>query len=103
MDGLKDHVITDDVGRFWRERGMSKKRDDAVKDVTARFVAGLLPWDFKTVQSLIGAYPISHALDTVLPGQEDEATEDPEGHPWEDAASDPDPEGPDDDAAIDAM
>ena len=105
LGGSADRLITREAGRFWRERGMSKKRDDAVKDVTAKFEAGLLPWNFKTVQSLIGAYPIRHALGTVVPGQEDEATEDPEGVPWEDETADPepnpdDPEGLPDDVEI---
>ena len=43
LDGSEDRSITREAGRFWKERGMSKKRDDAVKDVTARFEAGLLP------------------------------------------------------------
>jgi len=92
LDGSEDNLITREAGRFWKEQGMSKKRDAAVADVKAKFDAGLLPWNFKTVQSLIGAYPPRNTLDVVLPGQEDEATEDPEGVPWEDAAEDPEPD-----------
>ena len=35
------------------------------------------------MQSLIGKYPPHRCLDRVLPGQEDEATPDPDGVPWE--------------------
>ena len=41
------------------------------------------------MKSLIGAYPRRRHLDVVLPGQEDEATADPEGVPWEQTPSDP--------------
>ena len=56
-------------------------------DVEAQFEAGELPFDFPTIQSLIGSYPPRKQLDVLLPGQEDEATPDPDEFPW-----DPDPD-----------
>ena len=50
-----------------------------------QFHAGELPWNYKTVQSLIGDYPKHGHLDEIKVGQEDEATEDPDGVPWEPA------------------
>ena len=38
-----------------------------------------------TVQSLIGKYPVRGQLDVIKLGQEDEATPDPDGVPWEPA------------------
>ena len=46
---------------------------------------GELPWNWESVQSLIGKYPKRNHLDVVLPGQDDEATwgSDGEEMPWE--------------------
>ena len=62
---------------------MRKKIDSAVAEVEAQYKAGNVPWNYKTVQSLIGKYPHRGHLDVILPGQEDEATPDPDGVPWE--------------------
>ena len=62
---------------------MRNKIDSAVAEVEAQYNAGKLPWNYKTVQSLIGKYPHRGHLDVILPGQEDEATPDPDGVPWE--------------------
>ena len=62
---------------------MRKKINAAVADVEARHQAGQLPWTWATVQSLIGRYPKRGQLDVLKPGQEDEATPDPDGVPWE--------------------
>ena len=62
---------------------MRKHINAVVAEVEAKFHAGELPWSFKTVQSLIPPYPKKGHLDTVRPGQEDEATEDPDGVSWE--------------------
>ena len=62
---------------------MRNKIDSAVAEVEAQYNAGNVPWNYKTVQSLIGKYPHRGHLDVILPGQEDEATPDPDGVPWE--------------------
>ena len=88
LDGGEDSLICREAKIFWNERKMRGKIDAAVAEVEARFHAGKLPWSYQTVKSLIGAYPRRRHLDVVLPGQEDEATADPEGVPWEQTPSD---------------
>ena len=62
---------------------MRKRINSAVADVEANFKAGKLPWCYSTVHSLIEPYPHKGHLDLLLVGQEDEATLDPDGVPWE--------------------
>ena len=62
---------------------MRNKIDSAVAEVEAQYNAGNVPWNYKTVQSLIGKYPHRGHLDVIKLGQEDEATPDPDGVPWE--------------------
>ena len=61
---------------------MRAELDAAVADVERRWNEGRLPWTYATVQSLITPYPRRGQLDKLLPGQEDEATPDPDGVPW---------------------
>ena len=76
-----------------RNAACGEKTNSAVADVETRFHAGELPWNYGTVQSLIGDYPRRRQLDVILPGQEDEATPDQDGVPWNDPdASDDDPD-----------
>ena len=71
-------------------------------EIEASYHAGRLPWTYKTVQSLITPYPRRGQLDALKPGQEDEATLDAEGVPWEvEAAQNADPENADNDAGDD--
>ena len=63
---------------------MRKIIDSAVAEVEDEYKAGRLPWTYKTVQSLITPYPRTGHLDELKVGQEDEATKDPDPHPWED-------------------
>ena len=56
--------------------------DAAVADLQRRWDEGSLTWTYATVQSLITPYPRRGQLDKLLPGQEDEATPDPDGVPW---------------------
>ena len=65
------------------ERGMRGKINAAVADVEAKYHAGDLPWNWATVRSLIGRYPVRRQLDVIKPGWEDEATPDPDGVPWD--------------------
>ena len=78
---------------------MRRHIDAAVAGVEARWRAGTLIWNYETVQSLITPYPKRGRLDELKIGQEDEATPDPDGVPWdvEDAAALPPNNANDDD------
>ena len=89
LDGEEDHLIVREAKTFWDENDMRNKINAAVADVERRWNDGTLKWNFKDVQSLIHAYPKKGELDVILPGQEDEATPDPDGCMWiDEAASD---------------
>ena len=62
--------------------------NSAVAEVEEQYKAGLLPWTYKTVQSLITPYPRRGQLDEIKVGQADEATPDPDRVPWEDEKGD---------------
>ena len=62
---------------------MRKKIDSALAEIKTSYEAGLLRWNYETVQGLITPYPKRGQLDTLKPGQEDEATPDPDQVPWE--------------------
>ena len=62
---------------------MRERIDSAVAEVEAKYRDGALTWNYGTVQSLITPFPRTGHLDTLKPGQEDEATPDPDGVPWE--------------------
>ena len=83
LDGSEDTRIVREAKDFWQELKMRKKIDAAVAEVETNFKAGLLPWTFKTVKSLIPPYPRRGHLDVIKLGQEDEATPDPDGVPWD--------------------
>ena len=83
LDGTEDAKIIREAKDFWRELGMRDLINSAVAEVEKQYKAGLLPWTYKSVQSLITPYPIRGHLDEIKIGQEDEATPDPEGVPWE--------------------
>ena len=53
-------------------------------EVEEQSEAGLLPWTYTTVQPLITPHPRRGHLDEIKIGQEDEATPDLDGVPWED-------------------
>ena len=57
FDGTEDHLIKNEALIFFGENHMRTKIDAAVVDANQRFAAGELPWNYQTVQSLIGAYP----------------------------------------------
>ena len=82
LDGSEDHLITGYAKEFWDEHGMRQQIDEAVKDIEGRWQTGILPWNLKTVMSLIQPYPERCEMDEWRPGMEDEATEDPDGVPW---------------------
>ena len=83
LDGSEDYKICREAKYFWSEMDMRRHINAAVAEVEAKFQAGELPWSFKTVQSLLPNYPKTRHLDTLRRGQDDEATEDPDGVPWE--------------------
>ena len=53
LDGTEDHKICREAKDFWNELDMRKHINSAVAEVEANYKAGLLPWNYKTVQSLI--------------------------------------------------
>ena len=81
LDWSEDSLIEARV--FWDELGMRQKINSAVAEVEAKYEVGELRWNWRGVRSLIGDYPKRGQLDVLLPWQEDEATPDPEGVPWE--------------------
>ena len=83
LDGTEDTSICREAKDFWEELGMRKIIDSAVAEVEDAYNAGRLPWTYKTVQSLITPYPRTGHLDEIKVGQDDEATPDPDGIPWE--------------------
>ena len=83
LDGSEDYKVCREAGEFWNEMNMRTRINSAVAEVEAQFREGKLPWTWKTVQSVITPYPKKGHIDVLLPGQEDEATEDPDGMPWE--------------------
>lgn len=83
LDGSEDDMICREAKDFWDEMGMRSRIDSAVAEIAVKHASGALPWTYKNVQSLITPYPRRGHLDEVKIGQEDEATADPEGLPWE--------------------
>ena len=83
FDGSQDAYINREAGVFWRELKMREKIDAKLKQLEEDFKAGQLPWNYKTVMGLIKPYPRRGKLDKLEPGQEDIATPDPDGKPWE--------------------
>ena len=81
-------MICREAKDFWQELGMNNRINFAVAEVEEQYKAGLLPWTYKTVQSLITPYPRRGQLDEIKVGQEDEATPDPDRVPWEDEKGD---------------
>ena len=83
LDGSEDNMICREAKDFWLELGMRELINSAVAEVETKWKAGALPWNYKTVKSLVPAYPRRGHLDVIKLGQEDEATPDPEGVLWD--------------------
>ena len=64
--------------------GMRQLISSAAAEVDTKFKDGLSPWTYKRVTSLIPPYLRRGHLEFIKLGQEDEATPDPDGVPWED-------------------
>ena len=68
----------------------------AVADAKKRCVDGQIPWEYGAIRREITPYPNKHCLGVLLPGQEDEATNDPDKYKWdEDKAESEQGEGSD--------
>ena len=83
LDGSEDAMICREAKDFWNELGMRKLINAAVAEIETKHKAGNLPWTYKSVQSLFTPYPRRGHLDELQVGQEDEATRDPDGVPWD--------------------
>ena len=57
LDGSEDNMICREAKDFWQELGMIQLINSAVAEVETKFKLGCLPWTYKTVRSLIPAYP----------------------------------------------
>ena len=55
----------------------------AVADAKQRCVDGKILWGYAAIRKEIKPYPNRNCLDVLLPGQEDEATEDPDKTKWD--------------------
>ena len=86
LDDNEDAMICREAGTFWREMNMRKEINTAVADVKQKWDDGLLKWNYKSVRAYLPDYPRKGQLDVPLPGQEDEATPDPDGVPWDPVA-----------------
>ena len=83
LDGTEDSMICREARDFWNDGEVRQHINAAVAEVEAQYKAGKLPWHYGTVRSLIAPYPRRGHLDVVEEGQEDEATPDPDGVPWD--------------------
>ena len=57
LDGGEDSKICREAKDFWQELGVRNLINSAVAEVEARYQAGSLCWNYKSVQSLITPYP----------------------------------------------
>ena len=83
LKGHEDGLINREAGAFWREMNMRSVINSAVAEVEARWSSGKLKWNYKSVRESLPVYPKRGQLDVIRPGQEDDASPDPDGVPWE--------------------
>ena len=83
LNGDQDHEIKNEAGVFWKEMDMRTAVNAAVADAKRRCSNGEIPWTYAAIQKEITPYPKRNCLDVILPGQEDEATIDPDGLKWD--------------------
>jgi hypothetical protein len=88
LNGDQDAEIKNEAAVFWKEMDMRTAVNAAVADAKQRCKDGLIPWTYAAIKKEITPYPNKHCLGVVLPGQEDEATNDPDGHRWEEEKPD---------------
>ena len=62
--------------------GYEKAVNTAVADAKQRCLDGFIPWTYAAIKKEITPYPNKHCLDVLLPGQEDEATNDTNRCKW---------------------
>ena len=83
LDGTEDELIAGDARQFWDELGMRVIVNAAMAEVEQEWRAGNLNWTFRTVYSLVGESPRRGQMDEWRPGMDDEATPDPDPHPYD--------------------
>ena len=83
LNGDQDSEIKREAAVFWKEMDMRKAVNAAVTDAKRRCKHGEIPWTYAAIKKEITPYPNRNCLDVLLPGQEDEATIDPDGLKWD--------------------
>ena len=83
LNGDQDHEIKNEAAGFWKEMDMRTAVNAAVADAKRRCKNGEIPWEYAAIMKEIKPYPNKHCLGVLLPGQEDEATIDPDGRKWD--------------------
>ena len=83
LNGDQDTEIKNEAAGFWKEMDMRTAVNAAVADAKQRCKDGLIPWTYAAIKKEITPYPNKHLLGVILPGQEDEATIDPDGRKWD--------------------
>ena len=83
LDGSEDCKICREAKDFWQSLGMRQLTNSTVAEVETNLKDGCVPWTYTTVRYLMPTYPRRGHLDVIKIGQEDEATPDPDGTPWD--------------------
>jgi hypothetical protein len=83
LNGDQDFEIKNEALVFWKEMDMRTAVNAAVADAKRRCKNGEIPWEYAAIMKEIKPYPNKHCLGVLLPGQEDEATIDPDGRKWD--------------------
>ena len=83
LNGDQDTMIKMEAAGFWKEMDMRTAVNAAVADAKRRCIDGEIPWTYAAIMKEIKPYPNKHCLHVILPGQEDEATIDPDGRKWD--------------------
>jgi len=87
LDGSEDNSMCREAADVWNELNVRQRINSAVAEAEAKHKDGTLRWTYGTVQSLITPFPRRGHLDVLQVGQEDEATPEPDGVPWDVAGS----------------
>ena len=96
LNGDQDSEIKREAAAFWKEMDMREHVNNIVAKTLRRCQNNEIPSNYASIRNEIDPYPKRNCLDVLLPGQEDEATIDPDGIKWDaeephgvqDAASD---------------
>ena len=79
LNGDQDSEIKREAAVFWKEMDMRRVVNVAVADALQRCESGKIPWTYAAMRKEFTPYPTRNCLDVLLPGQEAEATNDPDG------------------------